>query len=143
MKKFIRKLEKNNIKCRFRITNVHHNEKEYEGIIYNEFIEYSQILEEIQEYDCILEIVQPGQVGVTLRYYEAVVYNKKLITNNQFVKTLPFYDSRFMFVYDDIEDIDVEWIKSKVRVDYNYSNEFSPVKLIEDIKKRVNGGTIQ
>lgn len=84
-----------------------------------------------------MENVQPGQSGVTLRYYEAIVYNKKLLTNNKFVKRLPFYNPKFMYIYEKVEDIDIEWIKKEEMVDYKYNDEFSPVKLIEDIKKRV------
>ena len=73
----------------FRVNNVLAAEQR-KGIIYNQLIDYNQILDELQKFDTVLEVVQPGQVGVTLRYYEAITYNKKLITNNEMVKKLPF-----------------------------------------------------
>lgn len=124
------------IKCKFRITNVSYVEQYEEGIIYNEPINYERILEEIQECDSILEIVQPGQVGVTLRYYEAICYNKKLITNNQFVKTLPFYNPEYMYVFENPDEIDLDWVKRNIDIDYYYGDEFSPKRLLEDIYRR-------
>ena len=70
---------------------------------------------------------------MTLRYYEAITYNKKLITNNEMVKKLPFYNPYYMFVFCDPEDIDLAWVKRSVKVDYHYNNEFSPKELVKDI----------
>lgn len=39
----------------------------------------------------------------------------------------------YMFVFCDPEDIDLEWVKRSVKVDYHYNNEFSPKELVKDI----------
>ena len=116
----------------FRVNNALAAEQR-KGIIYIQLIDYNQILDELQKFDTVLEVVQPGQVGVTLRYYEAITYNKKLITNNEMVKKLPFYNPDYMFVFCDPEDIDLEWVKRSIKDDYHYNNEFSPKELVKDI----------
>lgn len=99
------------------------------------FLEYSQLLKEMQKSRCILDFTQTGQSGFTLRPYEAVVYNKKLLTNNKRIFEFPFYDARYMRYFEKIEDIDWEWIKEQIDVDYSYNGEFSPLLLL----KRLGG----
>ena len=70
----------------------------------------------------------------SLRYFEAIVYNKKLLTNNPEVVELPYYDERYMRVFESIEDIDVDWVKAIEKIDYKYKGEFSPLGIIEYIK---------
>lgn len=98
---------------------------------------YKIVLEKTLEVNCILEIVRPGQVGFTLGVFEAVVYNKKLLINNENIIEFPFYNSRFMRVFKKVEDIDWKWVKSKEKVDYHYDGSFSPLKFIEEINDRV------
>lgn len=70
-------------------------------------------------------------------FFEAVVYNKKLLINNENIIEFPFYNSRFMRVFKKVEDIDWKWVKSKEKVDYHYDGSFSPLKFIEEINDRV------
>lgn len=85
----------------------------------------------------ILEVVQKGQKAQTARYYEAVCANKKLLTNNHYIKELPFYDERYMKVFDDFSNIDIEWIKRREKIAYGYNGEFSPVKILDVIGKNM------
>ena len=129
----------NHVECKFKIFNVEDKDQKEKNIIYNSYLPYEEILKEIQEYNCILEINQSDQDGVTLRYYEAVVYNKKLITNNLMVKSMPYYDEKYMYVFERPEDINynelIQWIKEDVRVDYKYDGRFSPICLIKEIEQ--------
>ena len=81
---------------------------------------YSTIIEETSQSNCILEIVRNGQSGVTLRYYEAVCYNKKLLTTNKNVVNLPFYNPDYIHVFEKPEDIDWDWVKERIPIDYHY-----------------------
>ena len=105
------------------------------GIIYNEFIDYDSIVMELQKSNCILELLREGQNGATSRYYEAVCYNKKLLTNNHNVVSLPFYDPRYMRVFDAVEDIDWDWVRERCPVDYHYDGRFSPNHFIERLMR--------
>lgn len=127
------KCESNGIKCNFRMIRVKNAEKNKEGIIYNERISYLQTIAEAKASNCLLEILQKGQSGVTFRYYEAICYNKKLLTNNPEIVKLPYYDDRYMKYFESAEDIDYNWVKSCDKVDYNYQGDFSPINFINTI----------
>ena len=92
---------------------------------------YEKILKGVAASDCLLEILKEGQTGVTLRYYEAICYNKKLLTTNRLIQELPFYDPRFMQVFQEPSDIDIDWLHDPVPVDYHYDGRFSPAHIPE------------
>lgn len=97
------------------------------------WIPYDEVLEYDAKSNCIIEIVQRHQKGATLRYFEAVVGNKKLLSNNPEIKHFPFYDPRWMKVFERVDDIDVEWVKRQEKIEYGYKEEFSPVHLVRAI----------
>lgn len=95
------------------------------------WIPYEEVLQKMNGSKCILEICQEGQSGPTLRYFESVCYNKKLITNNRYVKDFPLYNPNYVQIFNDVADIDVNWLKEEAKIDYGYRDEFSPVHLID------------
>lgn len=103
-----------------------------------DFLKYPEVLSNTLSAECILEIVQKNQVALTLRAYEAVCYNRKLLTNNRAIFDFPFYNSEFMQYFEKVEEIDWDWVKEDVKVDYNYKGEFSPRFVLDDIKYRLN-----
>ena len=110
------------------------NLQKVEGINYilNGVIPYKTVLNNLQNSKCILEILRDKQRGPSLRYFEAVCYNKKLLTNNPAIIDFPYYDERYMRVFSKPEDIDINWIKEDIsNVDYHYKGDFSPTKLID------------
>lgn len=124
----------NDVCAKMRIVNVQDDDMLNEdSIIYNQQIKYEKTLGEMLECNCNLEILSSGQAGATLRYYEAICYNKKLLTNNKNVVNLPFYNPNYIHVFENIEDIDWEWVKEQVHVDYHYDGRFSPIHLIDKI----------
>lgn len=70
-------------------------------------IDYEQSLVNIANSKIILDIVQKGQEGNTLRPLEAIFMDRKLITNDITVKEQPFYNSNNIFIIgvDKWEDI--------------------------------------
>ena len=98
-------------------------------------IPYEEIIGHVLSSNCILEVVGKGQKAQTARYYEAVCYNKKLLTNNAGVKELSFYDPRYMRYFESVDDIDFDWVKEKVPIDYHYAGEFSPLHILEKLDK--------
>ena len=127
-------MKDNNVSSVYRITDVEESEQRWKGeIIYNDFIDYSATVEELRTCNCILELIASDQFGATLRYYEAVCYNKKLLTNNKNVINLPFYNPDYIHIFENPEDIDWDWVKERIPVDYHYDGRFSPVHLIDKI----------
>lgn len=93
-------------------------------------IPYKDVLQSTLTSNCIIEILQENQCGSSLRYFEAVCFNKKLITTNTQIVNYPFYDERYMKVFRTSSDIDCQWIKEKEKIDYGYRDEFSPKYLL-------------
>lgn len=128
------------LKCSYYLTGVPQNERiPLSGIIYaDKQMTYREMLYRTVNSRCVLEINQGGAVGYTSRFLEAVMYNKKLITDNITIRNTKFYDPRYIQCVDDVRDIRPEFITEDVgKVDYHYNNEFSPIHLIEQIDEEL------
>lgn len=122
-----------NASCLFHIHGVPKEmQRPFPGIIY-EPIDYLTTLHKTLENNCILEILPQAVTAQTSRYYEAVCYNKKLLTNNKNVVNLPFYNPDYIHLFENPEDIDWNWVKERVAIDYHYDGRFSPIHLIDKI----------
>ena len=110
-------------------------EKYKELIDYNKPISYREELMYTYNTECIVEIVKKGQSGITLRTCEAIAFNKKLLTNNSNIKKYPFYNSKYISVFENTEDIDIDFIKKEILVDYQYDGCFSPMRIIDSLKE--------
>lgn len=120
-------LKRNNVDCDFCVPGLSREESEKRPELVNShFIPYIEYLKKVQSSDCILEIIQKGSRGCTFRTWEAIVYNKKLITNNQSVKEESFYNPNYILVIDSFDSIDIEWLKNGIKVDYGYAEKLSP-----------------
>lgn len=114
-------------------------EKAEHGITYHKtVVPYFENIRRLQNSNCILEVMHEEFDNPTQRYSEAVVYNKKLLTNNSKITAFDFYDPKYMRIFQSVEDIDTEFIKKEEEVDYRYGEEFSPKFLIQDIINRGN-----
>ncbi|MDX4975368.1 CgeB family protein [Myroides odoratimimus] len=61
----------------------------------------------------ILDINHPGQKGLTMRTFEAIGAKKKLITTNEEIKKLPFYNRDNILVLDrNKPEIDLSFVES-------------------------------
>lgn len=106
------------------------------GIEVNQPMNYNEIVAYTKKTKCILEILNNGQKGNTLRFKEAVCYNKKLLTNNEAAIYSKYYNPEFIQVFRDIKEINWDWVKKDVAVDYGYEGEFSPKNFLNKIKSR-------
>jgi hypothetical protein len=67
---------------------------------HKQVISYEEVLVKIQESEILLDIVREGQSGTTQRELEAAGFKKKLITDNQYIKTRNYYHEDNVFVID-------------------------------------------
>lgn len=111
------------------------SENESQIKIFSDKRPYSDIIRLNNLSNCILEIPLQGQTGSTYRYYEAVCYNKKLLTTNKYIVNMPFYDQRYMKIIERPEDIDINWLKRRENIDYGYDGRFSPQNFLDGIVK--------
>lgn len=109
------------------------------GIVYaDKAMSYYEMLVHTVNTRCILEINQPGAVGYTSRFLEAVIYGKKMITNNQAIKESKFYDTGNIQVIENMKEIDTDSIKNGQEfVDYYYNGEFSPFRMIDRVEEEL------
>ncbi len=128
--------ESHRLRCGFYIVGVPLVKQVFKDKInYCDLMGYSDYLKIIKESKCILEILQKGAAGNSVRVNEAIYFNKLLISNNKRLVNNSFYEPQYMKVYDDIEKIDVENFISIN--DINYQNKekiFLPAffKMIEE-----------
>lgn len=123
-------------KCDFYITSVKDEDRKYpDGINYAEnHLKYEDYLGREVASNCIIELIKSDTQSGTLRSWEAVYYNKKLITNWKGIKDFQFYDERYMMYFEDIDDIDINFFKENRDVEYHYKGVNSPVNLLEFIE---------
>lgn len=107
-----------------------------EGIVFaDKGISYADMLERTINSRCIFEVSQPGEYGFTSRSQEAIMYNKKLITDSLIVKDQKYYPSPHIMFYRNIDEIDPGFVKNQEMPDYNYQDDYSPVRVIEQIER--------
>jgi hypothetical protein len=106
-----------------------------EGIEYGDnYITYREMLQRTIDAKCLLDVNQSNCVGYTSRFLEAVMYNKILITDNFSVQKHPLYNPNYIQCFTSVEEIDPDILKQDLNsVDYHYTDEFSPIHMIETI----------
>lgn len=80
--------------------------------------DYRSYLKLVAKTDCLIEIVQKGQEGLTMRTMESLFYEKKLLTNNVNILKYEFYDHANIFVLG-IDNLD--YLKDWLSIPYNSS----------------------
>ena len=133
-------LKSNGVDCDFRIVADKNEEGEIvPGLsITKERYKYSEVAAMANNTNCIIEVLMDGQKSQSYRYFEALTYNKKLLTNNKNVYTLPYYDERYMKCFEKVEDIDPNWVKKRESIDYGYKGEFSQIRLLDFLETHIN-----
>ena len=126
-------------KCNFFITGVDEsNQEKIENVTYNKEMSFYEEMSYSYNSNCLIEILREGQTGISLRVCEAIAFNKKLITNNINIMREPFFDGRYMKVFTRPDEINVDFIKEKTNVNYNDTNIFSPVRILDLINRYEN-----
>ena len=128
-------LMKHDVNMKYRLKGVEKNSQKFKNkIIYqSKEIPYYEVVKEVKKSNCILEVLREGYTSASLRYCEAICYNKKLLTNNKNVVNLPFYNPEYIHIFERPEDIDCDWVKERIPIDYCYDGRFSPTHLIDKI----------
>lgn len=121
-----RRFIENGIKCYFYICHAKKTERldVYDIIYTDKKLGRFEMLRKELEANCILEILNSDAYSNTLRFWEAVMYNRKFYTNWKGVVNSPYYDPRYIRVFENLDDIDYTFIKERVEVDYNYQGYY-------------------
>lgn len=115
--------------CRFYITGVPRNEqKVLPDIIYNTPMPYTEIVRHIAGCKAILEIMQRDADGYTARLWEAISYNKHLLTDNRSIRNSCF-DSPAIHLID--ESLDYRSILLPARYPESLRSKLSPLRWLQ------------
>lgn len=89
-------------------------------------ISYDEVIQNVSASRAVLDITKEGQAGITLRPMEAMMLDKKLVTNNPNVKKYNFYnpDNIFILQERDIGELPVFIRSAVVPVPNSIKNEY-------------------
>lgn len=125
------------LNTKFIVTGVPSKARQTNVIEYrNSNLSYLEYLSIENASDCIVEIVKNNTDGNTYRCWEAVLYNKKLVTNWKGIFEFVYYDPRYMLYFNSPDDINEDFFRNNKIVDYGYSNSYSPIKIIEKLEEK-------
>lgn len=120
------------LKSFFYIFRVKKSDRLPGSIVYsNRYLDRLLFLQRELESNCILEILKGDAHSNTTRFWEAVIYNKKFYTNWKEIVDSPYYHPGYIKVFDDPDDLDYDFIKERIDIDYHYQGELSPLKYLE------------
>lgn len=94
----------------------------------DDYIDYQDNLSNATRSRCLVEVVQDGQSGLTLRPLEAMALGKKLLTNNVSIKNSAVYDPNNIFI---IGERSWEELPVFLRTPTNFSRQ---VKSVYDVQ---------
>lgn len=115
-----------------KIIGAHKKNKVFEHVCYEEHIK------RIISSNVVIDIVQQGQSGLTMRSLEALVAKKKLITNNSNIINERFYNSNNIMIINDGTEInqselDFFLLKPYCELDNDIISEYSPKSVYREI----------
>ena len=125
------------LKCKFFITGVPKSERiQGEGLIYDCPITYIENLSYVAASKCVLEIMQENADGYSLRLWEAMMYNKHLLTNNHHIINSDFYFKEFIHFVSETKPFD-NWINTQVCYPESLRESKSPIWLLREIENLI------
>lgn len=102
-----------------------------------EQIPYAQNIENVLHSKCIIDIVQQGQTGLTLRPLEAMFYHKKLLTNNVEIQKYDFYREGNIFIFgkDSISSLPLFLSEPYKEIDSNIVSRYTIDEWVKEFDK--------
>ena len=129
-------LDRRGVKCHFYVVGARRKDRvERPGIVYaKRFLSDADSFEYTRTSRCLLEIGLPKTDALTSRVREAIVYNKKILSDNPRLAHMPYYAPDMVQIFEDTGSIDVGFFFTNVR-GYSYSGDFSPVHMLERLER--------
>ena len=118
IQKLYKDLSRRGFECNFYVNGVKNKKNRKFDINYNKRISYKKTLEISKESKCILEIIEDGQTHSTTRLCEAIVFEKKLITNNVNLIDDELYSPDFIYILGYRSDSIYEFILNDKNVNF-------------------------
>jgi hypothetical protein len=103
----------------------------------NHFLNYEETLKYVNESKVLLEILNDGQSGNTLRFKEAVCFNKYFLTTNKMINLNKYYNEKFIYILSKDSKNLLQFFAKNAKPNYYYDNSFSPLVLENMIIKEL------
>lgn len=100
-------------------------------------ISYEECLNLYSMSKSILEIKIRDADSYSLRVYDAFSLNKLLIINNTNIIENRFYNEKYVKVYNNIEELNFDFLDTYQEVNYNYHNDNSPTYFLDYLKNNL------
>ena len=127
----------NGLKCDFYVTDVPRKERKYTNEIkYIKHMSYIENLQHIDKTKAILELMQEKSTGFTLRMWEAITYEKLLITNNKAVEKLKDNSNGFV-VLNNPNNNWQDLLNLRVKYDSSWEKQMSVKHFLEFIENNL------
>ena len=129
--RFIERMSNKHVELNIFIQYYHKNEIKNPKIKYiKNRITFLENLKNVEKADVLLDFVDPVHNGLSIRFFEGMYYQKKVITDNVMVKNYDFYHPNNIFVLenDNYEKIDeflkipYQEISEEIVKKYGFSN---------------------
>lgn len=126
------------LKCDFNLAKMPVDAERVEGINYlAKPFTYTENLQHMVKSNCLLEIMQEGANGYTPRTWEAILYDKHLVTNNTYFSDDNYYYKDGIHSTGILDNPDcVDILKSMVKYPSRIKDKISPrnlIRFIDDI----------
>lgn len=123
--------------CDFYLSGVPpHRQIKEDGLNYIDKMSYIENLKHVLRTKCILEILQGNAKGSTVRTWEAIMYDKKILTNNFSVIEDFYFDRNYIRLLED-DNINKKFIKDESSYINPYKKHISPNRLLDFITDRL------
>lgn len=133
--------------CDFSIIGVPQELRSHEEVInFENWVSYPDSIGKVNRSRVILEVTQAGETGTTLRFFEAIAYNRKLITTNKCMEEHPLFARAHMHILDfekpDWEESLQAFVATAEPASYDTYEQLSPYLFLERIEKLMEAGSI-
>ena len=135
LKSIARFLKENDIKYSFYCSNSKDEHIDELSIHYITRMEHDKYLEELSDCAVLLDLTKPGAKCCSLRFCEAVLYDKKLLSDNINIRQMPAFDGCYMAYFDDIRNVNIDFLTHGDNVVYNNKDSVKPDGFIDFISK--------
>lgn len=138
-----REAQQHGLRCCFKMLEVPKEQQiSCDGVEYLDTpLSYSDNLHICAQSRCIVEMLQHDAASATFRTWEAIMLNRKLLTNNTAIKDSEVYDSRYISVFSETSDIDWQFIQTDISFPTGnnpFQQRIRPLSLINFIENHLN-----
>ncbi len=129
--KLLRRVEPLHLKIYFHLSKEKKKEQtkvQNKITITSEHLKYKQIASISRNAKAVLDLKYPFHNGLSLRIFEALYFDQKVISNNQTIKKYDFYNENNFLIFDTIQDLNEKDLQNFLSKPY--------IEILDEIKEK-------